>query len=118
LLLLLLLLLVKSSNEQIKIEDLLKIAKLLEDLIETESNCAKIQFEPRNQTAIDDFIEFIKSNDTSNVDFFEIKNVNQNELGLFTTKNYEKDDLLIEIPKSLMITLENALESPLGKTSS
>lgn len=95
----------------------MRVAKLLEDLIEAEKNCKKFQFKQRNQEVISDFIEFFKSNNKDFIDLLEIKRVNHNELGLFANKNYGKDDLIFEIPKSLMITLEDAIYSPIGKTN-
>ncbi|XP_046383194.1 actin-histidine N-methyltransferase [Ischnura elegans] len=102
----------KSSPGALKDwENYLEITKLLEKIQNIEKHLAP---EPVNRSShFEEFVEWLVSNGAK-VDGIKISEFPGYEYGLIADKDFERGDLLLSIPRKLMLTVERAKESVLG----
>ncbi|XP_059484830.1 actin-histidine N-methyltransferase [Neocloeon triangulifer] len=100
-----------SSNGGKEWDTYIEVTKLLAKAVELESDM-RVPVNDRSD-AIPKFLEWLEKNEAS-FPGVSISSFDGFELGLKAEKDFEEGDLLMAIPRKIMLTLENARISELG----
>lgn len=67
----------------------------------------------RNENSFENFLQFLKDNKINIGDKFIVERYGQSDFGLKSNKDFNKADLVFEIPRSMILASSDALDSPL-----